>query len=78
MATKSDKKSLLVSAAETLGAAAGAVASLVGATPEPKVSTKIPRAAKLAKKAKSRLPRVEKKALKTKAKRAAQAPALNL
>jgi hypothetical protein len=78
MATESDKKSVLVSAAETVGAAAGTVASLVGAKPEPKVSTKTPRAPKLVKRAKSRLPRLEKKAIKAKAKRAAQAPALNL
>jgi hypothetical protein len=78
MATESDKKSVLVSAAETLGAAVGAVASLVGATAERKISTKIPRPAKLVKKNKSRLPRLEKKALKAEAKRKAQAPALSL
>ncbi len=62
MAKKKDKQeesadSTLVSAAKTLGEAAGKIAAVVGIA---KKSTKVP---KLAKKKKSRLPRKEKKAL---------------
>jgi hypothetical protein len=78
MATKPDKKSVLVATAEALGTAAGTVASLVGVTAEPKISTKTPRVAKLAKKSKSRLPRLQKKALKTKARKSAHKAALSL
>jgi hypothetical protein len=62
MAKKKQEESsegVLVTAAKTLGTAAGKIASAVGAT-TPTKSVKVP---KLAKKNKSRLPRREKKKL---------------
>jgi hypothetical protein len=63
MADKKKKDgNALVSAAETVGAAIGKVAALVGAGDKPKTPPKSVKIPKLAKKNKSRLPRKQKKA----------------
>jgi F420-0:gamma-glutamyl ligase len=64
---KKAEDSVLVSAAKAIGKAAGEVAKLAGAEPEPRaraVSQKIP---KLTKKNKTKLPRREKKAAQKRA-----------
>ncbi len=55
---------ILITAAKSVGTAAGKMASVLGVTPEtpPAKSAKVP---KLKKKNKSRLPRRQKKALRT-------------
>jgi hypothetical protein len=57
-------ESILVTAAKSLGAAAGKVAALAGVKPETPKSPENVKKPKLASKNKSRLPRKEKKALK--------------
>lgn len=56
-------ESILVSAAKTIGTAAGKIARLAGVEPEPREPAQSQKVPKLAKKDKHRLPRREKKAL---------------
>jgi hypothetical protein len=60
---------MLVTAAKSIGTAAGKVAAAVGITTPTPAKTKKPKVARLAKKNKARLPRKQKKAAK-KAKKA--------
>jgi len=65
--------SALVSAAKSIGAAAGKVASAIGVKPEPHATPKTIRRGKPVKKNKPRLPRKQKKALKKAAEKAEKA-----
>ena len=62
---KEAEDTALISAAKTLGAAAGKIAALVGVDAPPRQPSK-PKVEKFQKKNKSRLPRREKKALQKK------------